>query len=112
MDYKDDLDWIINFDVPKEVIEYASFLKSRNIVRVIHIKLVTILDENIYTREKSQSEFTVGEIPLKAMSTQLDSAGLYRDDAGQYKVDGIITLYGIHRLEILLLETSSHFGVY
>ncbi|KAI8327842.1 hypothetical protein EDC96DRAFT_531244 [Choanephora cucurbitarum] len=62
------------------------------------------------TREKSQSEFTVGEIPLKAMSTQLDSAGLYRDDAGQYKADGIITLYGIHRLEILLLETSSHFG--
>ena len=34
MDYKDDLDWIINSDVPKEVIEYASFLKSRNIVRV------------------------------------------------------------------------------
>ncbi|CAO3637971.1 unnamed protein product [Mucor hiemalis] len=62
------------------------------------------------TREKRQSELTVGEIPLKAMSTQLDSAGLYRDDASQYKADGIITLYGIHRLEILLLETSSHFG--
>lgn len=62
------------------------------------------------TKEKSQSEFTVGEIPLKAMSTQLDSAGLYRDDAGQYNADGVITLYGIHCLEILLLETSSHFG--
>jgi hypothetical protein len=34
MDYKDDLDWIINSNVPKEVIEYASFLQSRNIVRV------------------------------------------------------------------------------
>ncbi|KAI7906786.1 uncharacterized protein BX663DRAFT_466981 [Cokeromyces recurvatus] len=44
------------------------------------------------------------------MSTQLNSVGLYRDDAGQFKVDGIITLYGIHRLELLLLETSSHFG--
>lgn len=62
------------------------------------------------TREKSQSEFTVGEIPLKAMSTLLGSVGLYRDDAGQYEADGIMTLYGIHRLELLLLETSSHFG--
>ncbi|KAG2201421.1 hypothetical protein INT47_001470 [Mucor saturninus] len=62
------------------------------------------------TREQSGSEFTVGEEPLKAMSTQLDFAGLHQDDAGQYKADGIIALYGIHRLEILLLETSSHFG--
>ncbi|KAG1146552.1 hypothetical protein G6F37_001368 [Rhizopus arrhizus] len=31
MDYKDDLDWIINSNVPKEVIEYATFLKRRNI---------------------------------------------------------------------------------
>jgi hypothetical protein len=44
------------------------------------------------------------------MSTQLDSVGLYRDDAGQYKADGKIALYGIPRLEILLPETSSHFG--
>ncbi|KAG0822793.1 hypothetical protein G6F16_011166 [Rhizopus arrhizus] len=62
------------------------------------------------TREKSQPEFTVGEISLKAMSTQLDSVGLNRDDAGQYKADGVIKLYGIHCLEILLLETSFHFG--
>lgn len=44
------------------------------------------------------------------MSTLLDSVGLYRDDAGQYKADGIMTLNEIHRLELLLLETSSHFG--
>ena len=44
------------------------------------------------------------------MSTQLDSVGLNRDDAGQYKADGVIKLYGIHCLEILLLETSFHFG--
>ncbi|KAI9487584.1 MAG: hypothetical protein EXX96DRAFT_553860, partial [Benjaminiella poitrasii] len=58
-------------------------------------------------KNKSQSEFTIGEIPLKVMSTQLGSMGLSRDDIDLYKADGLITLYGIHRLEVLLLETSS-----
>lgn len=58
------------------------------------------------TREKSQSELTVGEIPLRAMSAQLETADSHR----KLKAGGIIILYGIHRLEILLLETTSHFG--
>lgn len=51
-----------------------------------------------------------GEMPLKAMTFELHSDGLYKDDAVVYKTEGIITLYGMQNLEVLLLETSSHFG--
>lgn len=43
------------------------------------------------------------------MSTQLYSVELYKYDACLYKADGIIKVYGINRLEVLLLETSFRF---
>lgn len=61
------------------------------------------------SQETSQAEFEIDEVSLKAMATQLNSVGLYRDDTGQYKADDMISIYSIDRLEILHHETSSYF---
>lgn len=43
------------------------------------------------------------------MTQQLKASGLYKDNKFQYKADGLIKMYGIKKLEIVLLETSSRF---
>ncbi|ORE21199.1 hypothetical protein BCV71DRAFT_241776 [Rhizopus microsporus] len=44
-------------------------------------------------------QFKVGETQLRAI-----------DESTLYKADDIISLYGFNRVEVLLLETSGHFG--
>ena len=44
------------------------------------------------------------------MTKQLKANGLYKNDKFQYKADGLVKMYGVSNLEILLLETSYHFG--
>lgn len=39
--------------------------------------------------------------------TQIGDAA---DESNLYKADGLVKLHGINELEMLLLETSSHFG--
>jgi hypothetical protein len=56
--------------------------------------------------KNSDEEFKMGEAPLKAMMKQLDD----KDESTLYKADGIVKLYGMKGLEVLILETSSHFG--
>ncbi|KAI8359802.1 hypothetical protein BD560DRAFT_405287 [Blakeslea trispora] len=55
-------------------------------------------------------QFKVGETRLRAMSRKKSEAEIESDESTLYKADGIISLYGFSRLEILLLETSGHFG--
>ncbi|CAO3617236.1 unnamed protein product, partial [Mucor hiemalis] len=52
-------------------------------------------------------QFKVGETQLKAMSKKDSDES---EESTLYKADGIISLYSFNKLEILLLETSSHFG--
>lgn len=54
----------------------------------------------------SGAQFRVGEAPLTAMKEQMKGYG----DANLYLADGIVKLYDLCELEVLLLETSSHFG--
>lgn len=51
-----------------------------------------------------------GEVCLQSMSTQLKSLNMMVDDRNMYKADGLIRLDGYKILEILILETSLHFG--
>lgn len=44
------------------------------------------------------------------MSRQLKAVDLYVDDKNQYKSDGLIKLFGLDKLELLLLETSGSFS--
>ncbi|KAG1449113.1 hypothetical protein G6F46_001409 [Rhizopus delemar] len=55
---------------------------------------------------KCKADFIHGEVYLDSMTKQLKSLGCYINDKFQYKADGLIKLYGIKKLEILLLETS------
>ncbi|KAG1137090.1 hypothetical protein G6F37_012425 [Rhizopus arrhizus] len=57
-----------------------------------------------------RTDFKDGEAQLQAMTQQLKASGLYKNDKFQYKADGLIKMYGVNNLEILLLETSYHFG--
>lgn len=64
----------------------------------------------------SKTEFKEGEA---AVTTQLKIQGLYRSDRFVYKTDSIIKMYGLDKLEILLLalfiaiytrKAKAHFG--
>ena len=55
-------------------------------------------------------EFKVGETKLRAMLKKSNETEIESDESIIYKADGIITLYAFNKLEVLLLETSSHFG--
>lgn len=55
---------------------------------------------------KCKADFIHGEAYLDSMTKQLKSLGCYINDKFQYKADSLIKLYGIKKLEILLLETS------
>ncbi|CEG82389.1 hypothetical protein RMATCC62417_16464 [Rhizopus microsporus] len=62
---------------------------------------------NVIAKETSSgAEFKVGEAPLIAMKKQLKND----DDVNLYRAYSIIKLYSLRELEILLLETSCHFG--
>lgn len=58
----------------------------------------------------TKCDFSEGEVNLQSMTKQLKSLGMNLDDRNTYKADGIIRLYGCKNLEILVLETSHHFG--
>lgn len=47
---------------------------------------------------------------MSSMTQQLRANGIIIDDKNCYKTDGVVELFGLKRLEILLVETSSHFG--
>ncbi|KAG1053460.1 hypothetical protein G6F43_004462 [Rhizopus delemar] len=57
-----------------------------------------------------KADFKDGEAQLESMTQQLKASGLYKDNKSQYKADGLIKMDGIKKLEIVLLETSYHFG--
>lgn len=46
---------------------------------------------------------------LESMSRQLKAANRYVDDKHQYKSDVLVKLFGLNKLELLLLETSGTF---
>ncbi|GAA5802099.1 hypothetical protein HPULCUR_007559 [Helicostylum pulchrum] len=54
--------------------------------------------------------FVQGESFLDSMTQQLKATGLYSDERSRYKTDGLIKLFGLKKLELLLLETSGHFS--
>lgn len=56
-------------------------------------------------------QFKVGETQLRAMSKKkTNESEIESDESTLYKADDIISLYGFNRVEVLLLETSGHFG--
>ncbi|KAG0907573.1 hypothetical protein G6F57_009328 [Rhizopus arrhizus] len=55
-------------------------------------------------------QFKVGETQLRAMSKKTNESEIESDESTLYKADGIMSFYGFNRLEVLLLETSGHFG--
>ncbi|KAG1468126.1 hypothetical protein G6F56_004025 [Rhizopus delemar] len=55
-------------------------------------------------------QFKVGETQLRAMSKKTNESEIESDESTLYKADGIISLYGFNKVEVLLLETSGHFG--
>jgi hypothetical protein len=60
--------------------------------------------------DECKTDFKDGEAQLESMTQQLKASGLYKNDKFQYKADGLVKMYGVKNLEILLLETSYHFG--
>lgn len=58
----------------------------------------------------SKAGFKPGEAPLISMKNQLKNSELYKEETVTYLADGIIKLFGLKNLDILLLETSNHFG--
>lgn len=47
---------------------------------------------------------------LESMTKQLKANGIFVDEKSCYKTDGLIKLYGLKKIEILIVETSGHFG--
>ncbi|KAG1170910.1 hypothetical protein G6F36_011834 [Rhizopus arrhizus] len=62
------------------------------------------------TIEGCNSDFIQSHPCLESMSRQLKAVVLYVDDKNQYKSDGLIKLFGLDKLELLLLETSGSFS--
>ncbi|EIE84365.1 hypothetical protein RO3G_09075 [Rhizopus delemar RA 99-880] len=58
----------------------------------------------------SKAGFRNGEAPLVSMHKQLENTELYQNDNYNYFAYGIIKLYGLKKIEVLLLETSGSFG--
>ncbi|KAF1798589.1 hypothetical protein FB192DRAFT_1392267 [Mucor lusitanicus] len=58
------------------------------------------------TIEDCHAEFVVGETPLEAMKKQLDE----EDGSSLCFADVVIKLFGLKEAEVVLLDTSSHFG--
>lgn len=58
----------------------------------------------------AKTDFCDGEVCLEVMSTQFKALNMLIDGCNKYNADGLIRMYGYKNLEILLLETSSHFG--
>ncbi|CAO3694014.1 unnamed protein product [Rhizopus stolonifer] len=59
---------------------------------------------------KSKIGFKTGQPQIESMSTQLKAVGIIVDDKSCYKTDGLLSVYGTRRIEMLLLETSCQFG--
>ncbi|CAO3666788.1 unnamed protein product [Rhizopus stolonifer] len=57
-----------------------------------------------------KSGFESGQPHLNCMNSQLKANGIHFDEKSFYKSDGLIRVYGIKQLELLVLETSGHFG--
>ncbi|ORE08413.1 hypothetical protein BCV72DRAFT_225173 [Rhizopus microsporus var. microsporus] len=70
---------------------------------------VDIIAKSITTSD-CKSDFESGQPHLQSMTQQLRANNLYIDEKNCYKSDGLIKLYGIKQIELLLLETSGHFG--
>ncbi|CEG66099.1 hypothetical protein RMATCC62417_02742 [Rhizopus microsporus] len=70
---------------------------------------VDIIAKSI-TINNRKSDFESGQSHLQSMTQQLKANNLYIDEKNWHKSDGLIKLYGIKQIELLLLETSGHFG--
>ncbi|KAI7897513.1 uncharacterized protein BX663DRAFT_533809 [Cokeromyces recurvatus] len=58
------------------------------------------------TLKNCLADFKPREAHLESMSRQLNALGSRNNNKGEYKADGIIKLYGMKKIELLLLETS------
>lgn len=58
----------------------------------------------------SKAEFQSGQPRLDSMSKQLKAINIFVDERYCYKTDGLIKLFGLKKLELLVLETSGHFN--
>ncbi|KAG1071755.1 hypothetical protein G6F42_025988 [Rhizopus arrhizus] len=56
-----------------------------------------------------KSDFLQGQPVLESMTRQLKKLNLFVDEKSLYKSDGLIKLFGLKKLELVLLETSGHF---
>lgn len=54
--------------------------------------------------------FQLGQHRLESMSKQLKANGISVNEKSCYETDGLLSLFGIKKLELLLVETSGHFG--
>ncbi|RCH88661.1 hypothetical protein CU098_005447, partial [Rhizopus stolonifer] len=68
-----------------------------------------IIAMNVQT-SNCKSGFESGQPHLNSMNSQLKANGIHFDEKSFYKSDGLIRAYGIKQLELLVLETSGHFG--
>lgn len=55
-------------------------------------------------------DFIQGQPYLESVSRQPKVVNLYVDDKNQYKSDGLVKLFGLNKLDLLLLETSGSFS--
>jgi hypothetical protein len=55
-------------------------------------------------------QFKVGETCLHAMNSKARDSEGDAEEFTLYKADGVISTYDFNKLEVLLLETSGHFG--
>ncbi|KAI9470665.1 MAG: hypothetical protein EXX96DRAFT_622871 [Benjaminiella poitrasii] len=72
--------------------------------------LKTVCKAIVAEIDSCKIDFKPGEATLEAMKCQVKSARIGEDEKYYYKADGLIKLYGMKKLEILLMETSNFFG--
>lgn len=64
---------------------------------------------NNITLEDVKADFESGQPRLESMTQQLKANSIFIDDRNCYKADRLVKLFGLTKLEVLLLETSGHF---
>ncbi|KAG1473616.1 hypothetical protein G6F56_000852 [Rhizopus delemar] len=65
---------------------------------------------NDITIEDVKAGFQSGQSRLKSMIQQSKANNILIDDKNCYKKYGLIKLFGLKKLEVLLIEISGHFG--
>ncbi|KAI8094450.1 hypothetical protein BDF21DRAFT_436294 [Thamnidium elegans] len=70
---------------------------------------LAVVAKNI-TMHNCKAGFQSGQPRLESMSKQLKANDIFVDDKSCYKTDGLVKIFGLKKLELLVVETSGHFG--